>query len=247
MDELDWDALARAHMVKQISDAATVQAALARLWETTLDPSDIARSFALFQERAVPLIMAGRSISKAEAQRYFEAVHSLSGLSSELADVYEYQWPERAAKASLSAASGKALQRVEALQAKGAPIAATFELAKRAMLASAKRQMLNAGRERVTGLTRTSGYGRWARVSDGAPCAFCLMLVSRGPVYTHDSVRFRAHDGCGCGVRPVRAGESGWTDQARQARALYDEVGGLGELRQRLDARKRAASLGLAA
>ncbi|AWY06638.1 MuF-like minor capsid protein [Microbacterium phage Zeta1847] len=247
MADPDWDGLARAHMSKQVADAATVQAALARLWEETIHPGYTAVTFAKFQERAVPLIMAGRSISKAEAQRYFEAVHNLSGLDSDLADVYDYQWPERAAKSSLSAASGKALARAEALHRAGAPSAATFELAKRAMLASAKRQMLNAGRERITGLTRTSGYGRWARVSDGNPCAFCLMLVGRGPVYTHDSVRFRAHDGCGCSARPVLANESGWTPQAREARDLYDRLGGLGELRARLDARKRAETLGLAA
>ena len=247
MAEPNWDVLARAHMAKQVTDAATVQAALARLWEQTIDPADAARTFAIFQERAVPLIMAGRSISKGEAQRYFEAVHNLSGLSSELADVYDYQWPERAAKSSLSAASGKAIARAELLTASGAPSAATFEVAKRAMLASAKRQMLNAGRERITGLTRTSGYGRWARVSDGAPCAFCLMLVGRGPVYTHDSVRFRAHDGCGCSARPVLANESGWTPQAREARDLYANLGGLTELRQRLDDRKRAGTLTLAA
>lgn len=247
MAEPNWDALARAHMAKQVTDAATVQVALSRLWDETLDPRDVTRSFLRFREQAVALIMAGRSISKAEAQRYFEAVHNLSGLSSELAAVYEHGWTDGVAKASLSAASAKALARAEAQQSRGLSAAAALEVAKRNMLASAKRQILNAGRERVLSLTRTSGYGRWARVTDGSPCAFCTMLVSRGPVYTAATVHFAAHDGCGCSARPVLAGESGWTDQAREFRELWDKAPSLYDLRRTLDARKRAEGLTLAA
>lgn len=54
----------------------------------------------------------------------------------------------------------------------------------------------------------------WMRVSDGDPCFFCAMLVSRGPVYRDDSFadsdpRFhgpgehKVHDGCGCSLEPV--------------------------------------------
>ncbi|GEB46935.1 hypothetical protein MTE01_28800 [Microbacterium testaceum] len=229
---VDYDALARAHMAKQVTDAAKIQAAMVRLWDETIDPADLTRSFALFRERALPLIESGRSISKGEAQRYFEAIHGVSGLSGDLADVYEKGWSPRYARSSLSYVAGNPLARAEAIRRAGGDPTAELLKAREAVLGSAKRHVLNAGRERVIGLTKTTGYGRWARVSDGAPCAFCLMLVGRGPVYTIDTASFRSHDRCGCSARPVLATESGWSEQARQARALYREGNGLVGLRQ---------------
>ncbi|MDP9833005.1 VG15 protein [Trueperella abortisuis] len=60
--------------------------------------------------------------------------------------------------------------------------------------------VLDAGRQTITTSSfKYSGRrGRWRRVSDGAPCAFCAMLVGRGPVYQEQSVQFRAHNHCGC-------------------------------------------------
>ncbi len=60
--------------------------------------------------------------------------------------------------------------------------------------------VLDAGRQTITTSSfKYSGRrGRWRRVSDGAPCAFCAMLVGRGPVYSDQTVHFRAHNHCGC-------------------------------------------------
>ncbi|MEW6894469.1 hypothetical protein V3M68_02890 [Trueperella pyogenes] len=65
--------------------------------------------------------------------------------------------------------------------------------------------VLGAGRGVVTTANfRYSGKrGRWRRVSDGAPCAFCAMLVGRGPVYQEHTVQFRSHNHCGCSAEPV--------------------------------------------
>ncbi|QWY81827.1 MuF-like minor capsid protein [Microbacterium phage Honk] len=245
MEEAELDAMARHHMRTQVVRVTATQAALSRLWDELVEPND-PRTFERFKARAVPLIMAGRGISQNEAQAYFERLHNVSGLDGDLARVYAPEFRPRYAVSSLDAASGKALDRAGILAAKGASTAATMEVAKRAMLASAKRQVLNAGREHIIALTKTSGYGRWARVSDGSPCAFCRMLVSRGPVYTASSVHFRAHDGCGCSARPVRKDESGWSEQALEARELFQRLD-VKEVRRMLDDRARAASLGLAA
>lgn len=66
----------------------------------------------------------------------------------------------------------------------------------------------------------------WRRVSDGDPCAFCAMLVSRGPAYTSGrKALLRASDGhkyhphCGCTIEPVYGDwkpsrqEQQWVDQ----------------------------------
>ncbi|WP_432159069.1 hypothetical protein [Streptomyces sp. bgisy153] len=38
----------------------------------------------------------------------------------------------------------------------------------------------------------------WRRAGQGKTCAFCLMLIGRGAVYSRESVRFRSHDHCHC-------------------------------------------------
>lgn len=43
----------------------------------------------------------------------------------------------------------------------------------------------------------------WARVGSGADCDFCLLLISRGGVYTDESVQFKSHDRCNCMAAPV--------------------------------------------
>lgn len=46
----------------------------------------------------------------------------------------------------------------------------------------------------------------WRRVSDGDPCGFCLMLVSRGPAYRSESSAGEGrdwHDRCGCSAEEV--------------------------------------------
>lgn len=65
----------------------------------------------------------------------------------------------------------------------------------------------------------------WARVASPGACAFCAMMVSRGAVYSVDTVDFRAHANCGCmaiEVRPGRTYEPGETT-LRFADA-YDEA-----------------------
>ncbi|WP_461004710.1 VG15 protein [Trueperella pyogenes] len=65
--------------------------------------------------------------------------------------------------------------------------------------------VLDAGRAVITRADfRYSGRpGRWRRISDGQPCAFCAMLVGRGPVYSEQTADFESHDHCGCGAEPV--------------------------------------------
>lgn len=63
----------------------------------------------------------------------------------------------------------------------------------------------SAGRQRKT----------WRRVTDGNPCAFCAMLVSRGPVYmestaTSSKYALLYHRGCGCTAEPWYGDWSDW-------------------------------------
>jgi hypothetical protein len=67
----------------------------------------------------------------------------------------------------------------------------------------------------------------WARISDGDPCSWCAMLVSRGAVYksgaTAGDVRYggtRYHDHDGCQAVPVFSYDSPYEQAAEE---LYEQ------------------------
>lgn len=105
-----------------------------------------------------------------------------------------------------------------------------------AAAASAYRNVSSGGRDTVNEMVDKKVAVGYVRITKEHPCAFCLMLASRGPVYGKDSfkesdARFtgsgnaKAHDGCGCSLRPVyKVGEENWPDQARQADELWKEM-----------------------
>lgn len=66
----------------------------------------------------------------------------------------------------------------------------------------------------------------WRRVSDGHPCAFCAMLVGRGPVYTSEQTALRRqsdgekfHPHCGCTVEVVYGD---WKPSDKESRWIDD-------------------------
>lgn len=74
--------------------------------------------------------------------------------------------------------------------------------------ASLVRHSLQPGRSTVA--TSAGRHGmRYARAPRAGACAWCLMLASRGPVYTKQSARYtsagdRYHDDCYCVPEPAR-------------------------------------------
>jgi hypothetical protein len=69
-------------------------------------------------------------------------------------------------------------------------------------------RILDAARETITesSIADPAAQG-WQRVADAGACGFCLMLESRGEVYTEDSADFASHDHCGCSAEPAFEGE----------------------------------------
>lgn len=90
---------------------------------------------------------------------------------------------------------------------------------------TAMRLVLQGGRDTITGTVAADPRAvGWTRTTSGRPCAFCAMLASRGPVYSEQTVRFRAHGKCSCGAMAVYRRADGWTDQARRYREQWDET-----------------------
>lgn len=48
----------------------------------------------------------------------------------------------------------------------------------------------------------------WGRFAHGETCDFCLMLTSRGDVYTDRTAVFASHDWCDCGAGPIWKGDT---------------------------------------
>lgn len=97
------------------------------------------------------------------------------------------------------------------------------------------------------------GWQRWS--PNPEPCAFCMMLIARGPVYlTEESATAgdfdgRAyHDGCMCRARPVFRADEPALPQAVRYRTLWNETTGglhgqeaLNALRRKLDETRKPA------
>ncbi|WP_344734250.1 hypothetical protein [Nocardioides fonticola] len=96
----------------------------------------------------------------------------------------------------------------------------------------------------------------WARIARPTACSFCRLLASRGPVYTKDTVDFRAHvpingrgGTCQCTAEPWIGSSYEPTAQVRADAALYQQIADEGfrgadarnEFRRRIEGRTDGA------
>lgn len=119
------------------------------------------------------------------------------------------------------------------------PIKAQRSVAQTA--AAVVRHTEQAGREGMISMVRADN-ARWARVARGGrTCSFCVLLVSRGPVYARETATFQSHPRCDCIAVPVYD-RNNWygREQYLAAEKLYVEATA-GE-RDKLNAFRRAMS-----
>ena len=116
---------------------------------------------------------------------------------------------------------------MQALLEAGYSVSFASEQGRARLEAYAQRAVLNGGRNtiRASAKRNTRATG-WRRVSDGQPCAFCAMLVGRGPVYKTETVGFRAHGFCGCTAEEYYGPIDDWepTGQEQVWRDAYFEA-----------------------
>lgn len=78
------------------------------------------------------------------------------------------------------------------------------ERTREAVALVAQQSVLQAGRDTIMGNVRRDRAARgWQRFTSPTACRFCVMLSSRGGVYTDATSRFAAHDDCNCTAAPV--------------------------------------------
>lgn len=83
------------------------------------------------------------------------------------------------------------------------------------------RIVLDAGRQTILDAVEEDREAiGWARIGDANPCAFCAMLISRGPVFSEETAKFQAHPHCACIAAPVWSRDEAWLGHSRD---LYEQ------------------------
>lgn len=202
--------------------AADAVAALMRaLFLRVVDPADLDGSFTRLHAAALPVLAQARKRSAALALPFYDDCRAAAGLTPGHPAVVVPGLDVAAATTSLAVTGPVTAKRA---LGNGLEMPDALDRALRATLGYAARATLAGGRETVIAAAKADPEARgWARVSDGKPCAFCAMLVSRGPVYSEASGAFRAHDKCGCGIRPWFKGDDGWDPDAIALRRIYED------------------------
>lgn len=228
LDQSQADALVRlsiAHSQQQVGKVATTQADLRSLWDRVVDPADLAASFTRFAVGAGYLIQGARSDAMPLATRYWRDSQEIAGYTRREDDNSPLVTVQ-SLEADMTSLFVTGYITIQKQLAAGASVDFAERAGQAAMLRAAQRRILDAPRQGIIERSAQSpDTVGWARVGDGAPCYFCAMLISRGPVYSERTVNFRAHDGCGCGAKMCFRNDPsrGWTDQSRLLREFYDE------------------------
>ncbi|UDL14610.1 capsid maturation protease and VIP2-like ADP-ribosyltransferase toxin [Arthrobacter phage KeAlii] len=222
---VDLVGLSQDHMRKQVRDAAAVQAGLAVAFDKGLKPSDLDGSFPTYLRSALALVSAGRGLALKTATDYYGAAKAGSGFEATIPAI---EVPKIDIFRSTQALLMTGPVAIKKQLSTGVGLQEALNAAKKQTLAVGKRLTLEAPRQGLIQLVNkdTDALG-WSRVSDGQPCYFCAMLLSRGPAYkSEQTARFRAHNGCGCSVRPFFKGDphNGWTKDQEALRRLWDGV-----------------------
>lgn len=252
-------AIDEGHRAQQGANALAVQRLVAQLFARMVDPHNIAGTSGPWLQQAMIAILRGRQSAILLASAYATAVRRLQA-----PDAPPFTIPtlpelprEKLLRSLTFTGPGKlavdlAKTPVPIEPPKGAP---NFEIdtyerelaqyeqtlkelpAKAGITASAAayRHVTDGGRDLIDAvITQDPVATGYMRITKGQPCAFCLMLASRGPVYKGDSFKesdprftgpgnHKVHDGCGCMLRPIYGSKStkNWTDEARRAEQLW--------------------------
>lgn len=267
------------HRAQQAANAAAVQKLVMQLFIQLIDPKNIVGTAPAWLTQSIAAILRGRSSAIMLATAYATAIRRIQAPN---ADPFRIPPPDPVPMEKLIRSltfTGPGKLAVDLAKTpvplEPSPSAPHFDWvqfdrdvadyekllkelpAKAAVLASsaAFQHVADGGRDLIDNVVRhdpvATGY---IRVTKTQPCAFCLMLASRGPVYSKESFkesdpRFtgpgnqKVHNGCGCMLQPLYGSKSTkhWTDQARQAEQLWISDAAKYSGREAINAFARAA------
>lgn len=211
-------ALTERHRLAQLQLRSHVVRDFSKLWPLW-NPND-PKSFQSLVDAASTLVRVYQPISATVAAGYFTAFRTAETVDGAAAPQVA-ALPANAMIAASLYATGETATR-KALAGGHAPEDA-MQTAFVRTTGALTRHVLNGGRDTIVDSVAADKHALgWSRVTDGNPCAFCLVLASRGPVYkTEQSAGFEAHDHCGCAAEPFYR-DADWAPGARDFLKTYD-------------------------
>lgn len=197
------------HRRDQVRLAITADSQARRAWDATLKLDDLKGSQPIWKRTMVDLLSRWYHLSARMAARYLPEYRKAS--IGEPDDGVTIAMPRFDRAQASERFDWMGATNVLWHLAKGETEQAAWEAARSLFLGMFHEAVLTGGRRTIQEWaakdTRATG---WRRVSDGDPCAFCAMLVTRGPVYTSeetalhaDTVSGKYHAHCGCTVEVV--------------------------------------------
>lgn len=218
--------LTEAHRQLQGRISAATLADLLSLWGV-VDPADLRGTIDPFMRAALAVVKNGRRTSSTASQRYYMAFRQVEGVQGAAFITMAPQPPDVVTTAALR---GGALAGILNAKRRGLSNDAAHANGFVKMSGSAAQIVAGGGRATLLGAIRADPEAHgYQRVTDGAPCAFCAMVASRGIVaYSEDSAGFEAHNHCGCTAEPAFEGSKVRPDNARLRQAWDEATSGLG-------------------
>lgn len=214
---MDEQTLIRGHRLAQIRNGAAASGLVRRLLED-LRVGRVSRDQFIAQVVAANLLSFNAATRLAEA--YLMASRALVGVGGEIVK------PQFSAAASVAGAE-QVLKCVDQ-----AGVDKDFWRIVDPLIVAADKAAKDAGRVTVVESVEASGR-YWRRVTDANPCAFCAMLVTRGPAYRSEARAGRVvgargkprgtrqigslfHDHCGCSVVEFYGEPGSWVPTKRE-------------------------------
>lgn len=215
--------LTEAHRVAQARLGQQTVRLLASSWRL-LDPADLDGTVEAWLRATGPLIRAQRTTSARLAADYYTRYRILEARTTSrfvptLADALS-------AEQLIASLTATGPARVKSATGKGLSLAAASDLGLAGAAGAAQRLALDAGRTTITGTIADDPRALgWARAASANACAFCLMVASRGHVYTSEATAgFEPHDRCSCVPEPFYDDDAPLPAGSDEARQQWDEA-----------------------
>lgn len=217
--------LTEAHRLLQLRLSAGVIRDLLRLWGV-VDPTDLRGTIDPFTRAGLAIVRAGNRASGAAAVRYYMAFRHVEGVHGAVALTAAPPPPDHAVAGAIR---GAGLAGIVAARQRGASVKAAHDNGFVKLSGSATQLVLGGGRDTLMDAVQSDRAATgWQRVTDGAPCAFCAMVASKGIIAGDEaSAGFEAHGHCGCTAEPAFEGSRVRPDNERFRQAWDDATQGL--------------------
>ena len=180
---------------------------LRRVWPA-LDFTRLDATYPVWASSVEQVVRHYEDLSIDRTRSYVETFYTQEGIKGRPAP---YVLVPRAPQEQLDALlHSQAVASIKTATASALPVVQTLDRTFSTTSMSMVRAVRDRSREYVRQTSLTDDrLGGWQRVGTGDTCSFCSMLLSRGAVYSEQSVRFASHLNCACEVRPA------YSDQAK--------------------------------